>query len=120
MKFAKILPCENLAPYGIVSADSSSHGLGAVLLQEQANGDVKPVFYISRLLSPTEEQYAKIEKGALVFTWACEHFSDFLVGLKSIIEMDHKPLIPLFSTKDLEELPVRVQRFRLQMLRFDF
>ena len=34
--------------------------------------------------------------------------------------MDHKLLIPLFSAKHLEELPVRVQRFRLLMLRFDF
>ena len=34
--------------------------------------------------------------------------------------MDPKPLIPLFSTKHLEELPVRVQRFILWMLRFDF
>ena len=52
----------------IVSADTSSHGLGAVLLQEQVNGDVKPVSYISKLLSPTEEQYAQIEKEALAFT----------------------------------------------------
>ena len=42
-----------------------------------------------------------------------------MVGLKFSIEMDHKPLIHLFCTKHLEELPVRVQRFRLQMLRFD-
>ena len=91
-----------------------------MLLQEQANGDVKPVIYILRLLSPVEEQHAQIEKEALAFTWPCEHFSDFLVGLKFTIEMDHKPLIPLFSTKHLEELPVRVQRFRLQMLRFNF
>ena len=34
--------------------------------------------------------------------------------------MDHKPLIPLFSTKHLEELPARVQRFGLRMLRFNF
>ena len=34
--------------------------------------------------------------------------------------MYHKPSIPLFSTKHLEELPVRVQRFRLRMLIFDF
>ena len=104
----------------IVSADASSHGLGAVLLQEQTNGDVKPVSYISRSLSPTEERYAQIEKEALAFTWACERFSDFLVGLKFNIETDHKPLIALFSTKHLEELPVRVQRFRLRMLIFDF
>ena len=29
----------------------------------------------------------------------------------------YKPLIPLFSTKNLEELPVRVQRYCLQMMR---
>ena len=74
----------------IVSADASSHGLGAVLLQEQANGNIKPVSYISRSLSPTEEQYAHIEKEALAFLWVCERFSDFLVGLKFVIETDHK------------------------------
>ena len=47
-------------------------------------------------------------------------FQDLLVGLRSRIEVDHKPLIPLFSNKRLEELPVRVQRVRFLMLRFDF
>ena len=104
----------------IVSADASSYGLGAVLLQEQENGDIKPISYVSRSMSPTEERYAQIEKEALAFTWACERFSDFLIGLKFTIQTDHKPLIPLFSTKRLEELPIRVQRFRMRMMRFDF
>ena len=43
-----------------------------------------------------------------------------LVGLKFSIETDHKSLIPLFSMKHLEELPVRIQCLRLWMLRFDF
>ena len=55
-----------------VSADASRHGLGVVLLQEQMNGDINLFSYISRLLSPTEEWYAQIEKEALAFTWACE------------------------------------------------
>ena len=38
-----------------VSTDVSSHRLGALLLQEQANKDVKPVSYISRSLFPMEE-----------------------------------------------------------------
>ena len=76
--------------------------------------------YISRLLSPVEERYAQIEKEALAFTWACERFSDFLIGIEFCIQTEHKPLVPLFSTNNLEELPVRVQRFRIRMLRFHF
>ena len=76
--------------------------------------------YISRSMTSTERRYAQIEKEALAFTWACERLSDYLTGLKFQIETDHKPLVPLFSTKNLEELPLRVQRFRLRMMRFSF
>ena len=55
------------------------------------------------------------KKEALAFTWACNGFQTF-GGLKFTTEADHKPLIPLLSTKYLEELPVPVQRFRLRML----
>ena len=100
----------------VVSADASSYGLGAVLLQRQPSGELKPVAYISRSMSPTEQRYAQIEKEALAFTWACERLSDYLLGMKFHIHTDHKPLVPLFSTKHLEELPIRVQRFRLRMM----
>ena len=103
-----------------VSADASSYGLGAVLLQTQKNGERRPVAYVSRSMTPTETRYAQIEKEALALTWACERYSDYLVGLQFNIETDHKPLIPLFSTKLLDELPIRVQRFRMRMMRFDF
>jgi transposase InsO family protein len=36
------------------------------------------------------------------------------------IQTDHKPLVPLFSSKNLEDLPLRVQRFRMRMMRFQF
>ena len=53
----------------------------------------------SRAMSPTEQQYAQIEKKALGMTWASECFADYLIGLKfHIDEMDHKPLVPLLST----------------------
>ena len=102
----------------VVAADASSFGLGAVLQQKQSDGEMKPVAYISRSMTATEQRYAQIEKEALAFTWACERLSDYLLGLKFHIQTDHKPLVPLFSTKNLEELPVRVQRFRLRMIRF--
>ena len=104
----------------IVAADASSFGLGAVLKQRQRTGDLKPVVYISRAMTPTERRYAQIEKEALAFTWATERLSDYLTGLRFHIETDHKPLVPLFSTKNLAELPPRVQRFRLRMMRYSF
>ena len=104
----------------IVSADASSYGLGAVLLQKQENGEFQPVAFISRSMTPTEQRYAQIEKEALAFTWACERLTDYLMGLTFHVQTDHKPLVPLFTTKHLEELPLRVQRFRLRMTRFNF
>jgi hypothetical protein len=104
----------------VFSADSSSFGLGAVLMQRQTSGDLQPVAYISKAMTPTERRYAQIEKEALAFTWACERLSDYLVGMRFHIQTDHKPLVPLFSSKNLEELPLRVQRFRMRMMRFQF
>ena len=103
-----------------VSADASSFGLGAVLIQKNPKGEYKPVAYISRSLTPTEQRYAQIEKEALAFTWACERLSDYLIGLPFHIWTDHKPLVPLFSTKELEQIPIRVQRYRLRMMRFSY
>ena len=105
----------------ILSADASSYGIGAVLLQKQENGELKPVAYKSRALTPTEQRYAQIEKEALAFTWACDSLADYLLGLQFHIQTDHKPLVPLFgSKKNLDELPPRLQRFRLRMMRYSF
>ncbi|UYV67706.1 K02A2.6-like, partial [Cordylochernes scorpioides] len=104
----------------MVSSDASSYGLGAVLKQEGKNGIWRPVAYSSRTMTPTEKRYAQIEKEALAITWACERFQDFLLGKRFRIETDHKPLIPLFSTKELSSLTPRLQRFRMRMMRFGF
>jgi len=56
----------------------------------------------------------------LAVTRACERFRDYLVGLTSHIQTDHKPLVLFFTSKSLDELSVRVQRFRLRLMRFNF
>ena len=77
--------------------------------------------YKSRALSPAEQRYAQIEKEALAFTWASETLSDNLLGLHFHIETDHKPLVPHFGPqKNFNELPLRLQRFRLRMIRYSF
>ena len=41
----------------IVSADASSYGLGVVLQQQQKDGELRPIAFISRSISDTEEIY---------------------------------------------------------------
>ena len=71
-------------------------------------------------MTKTERQYVQIEKEALAVTWACEKFPNFILGRQFEIEIDHKPLAPLLSTKHLDNLPPRVLRFRLRLARFDY
>ena len=102
-----------------ISADASSHGLGAVILQ-QTDDSWKPVAYASRSMSETEKRYAQIEKEALAATWACEKFANLVVGKRFQIETDHKPLVPLLGDKQLDSLPPRILRFRLRLDRFTY
>ena len=76
--------------------------------------------YASRSMSDTEKRYAQIEKEALATTWACEKFSDFILGKRIDIETDHKPLVPLLGMKHLDSLPPRVLRFRLRLDRYNY
>ena len=104
----------------VISADASSYGIGAVLLQEDDNGTRKPLAYASRSMTSTEQRYAQIEKEALATTWACEKFSDYILGKDIAIETDHKPLVPLLGPKCLDELPPRIQRFRMRLMKFSY
>lgn len=71
-----------------VSTDASSYGLGAVILQLEGQ-EWRPVAYASRSLSSVETRYAQVEKEALALTWACERFSDYLLGKTFTIDTDH-------------------------------
>ena len=104
----------------VVSADASSFGVGGVISQKQPDGSWKPIAFASRALTPTEQRYAQIEKEALAVTWSYERFSDYLLGKTFHINTDHKPLVPLLSTKSLDELPIRIQRFKMRLMRYSF
>ena len=103
-----------------IAADASSYGLGGVVLQLQPDNTWRPVSFLSRAMTPTEIRYVQIEKEALALTWACERSWEYIVGKSIYVETDHKPLVPLLSTHTLDQLPPRIQRFRMGMMRFHF
>jgi hypothetical protein len=104
----------------VISSDASMVGLGAVMKQRQSDGTMAPIMFASRSLTPTEQRYATVEKEALAVTFAAEKFNQFLLGKEFHVEVDHKPLVPLLGEKALDQLPIRIQRMRMRLLRFQF
>ena len=96
------------------------YGLGAVLIQKQFDESQRAVVYASRALTPTEQRYAQIEKDALALIWACEWFKEYLLGTTFHLHTNHKPLVPILGSKSLDTLPVRVQRFRMRLMSFQY
>ena len=84
-----------------VSADASSFGLGAVLLQ-QANDNWRPVAYAFQSMTSTERRYAQIEKEALAITWACEKFQTTSLGVDFKLSLTTTPSSP--CSKQLDNL----------------
>jgi len=97
----------------------ASFAMGVALLQKH-EGQWCPVAYASRTLIPAESNYASIEKEALAMCWAAEKFYFYLPGRHFEIETDHCPLLAVMERKELVKLSIRLQRFRLRMLGFDY
>ncbi|ROT76751.1 hypothetical protein C7M84_004650 [Penaeus vannamei] len=99
-----------------VKTDASDVGLGAVLLQEDA--DVKmPVAYASRKLSDAEKKYSVVERECLAVVWATKKFYRYLYGQQFYLETDHRPITYLDSAKTLNGRLMRwaiaLQEFRM-------
>lgn len=65
----------------VVSADESSYGLGAVLLQAQPSGERRALAHASCSPTDTESRYSQAEKETSIVTWAVERFGQFRGGI---------------------------------------
>ena len=97
----------------LIQCDASQSGLGAVLLQ---NG--KPLAYSSRALTPTEKNYAQIEKELLAIVFSVEKWHQYAFGRHVFIQSDHKPLETIFN-KPLSSAPRRLQGMMLRLQGYD-
>ena len=74
-----------------LTCDASQNGLGAAIMQDNI-----PIAYASKALTPTQTNYAQIEKELLAVLFACRKFDDYIYGKSPVIvETDHQPLFCL-------------------------
>ena len=97
----------------VIQTDASADGLGCVLLQ-----DAKPVAYASRKLTSCEKRYSVIEKEFLGIVFALKKFRRLLLFNKCQLFTDHKPIMGMLE-KRLDSLPVRIQKWIVQIQAFD-
>ena len=105
----------------VIMCDASNSGLGATLFQVQSDGTRRLVAAKSRSLTETEQRWSPIEKEALGIAWSCSKFEMYILGHSNVtIETDHKPLVPIFNSKAVNDLTLRIQRQRLRTMKFSF
>ena len=112
-------PCR---PTSLRTDASRLHGLGFILMQKQEDDSWHIVQCGSRFLTETESRYAAVELELLGIVWAVLKCRLFLSGLPLFsIFTDHKPLIPILNSKQLDEIEnPRLQRLRMKILEYSF
>ena len=118
-----LVPLLPLLSLTLVTALSSNYSpcLILVLYEPCALLSCLPSLCTSHAMTSAECNDAQIEKEALALTWSCDRFSHYMLGPAVFtMEKDHKPLVPIFSTKLFHSLPARVLRFHLRLARYHF
>lgn len=93
----------------VLSVDASSTGISAVLLQNNL-----PVAHASKALTKSQKAWAQIEKEMYAIVVGVERFHQYILGKPTLVESDHKPLIPILK-KPITEIPMRLQKMRLRL-----
>ncbi len=90
-------------PY-LLQTDASGRGLGAVLNQEDDEGNQRPVAYFSRKLKDRETRYHGTQLECLALVDAVHHFPVYLSGKKFRVQTDSRALTYLEKFKEQNAL----------------
>ena len=104
----------------LLETDASHEGLGAILSQEQEDGNIRVIAYASRRLKPSEKNaanYSSMKLEMLALKWAvADKFRHYLMGGKFSVTTDNNPLVH-FKTAKVGAIE---QRWAAELAQFDF
>jgi hypothetical protein len=98
-----------------IMCDASDIAVGAILGQRREKL-LHVIYYASYMLNHTQMNYATTEKELLVVVYAFEKFSQYLLGSKVVVYIDHAALKYLFAKQDSKP---RLLRWILLLQEFD-
>ena len=101
----------------ILQTDASDRGIGAVLSQENLEGEEHPIAYFSRKFLPREERYSTVEKECLAIKLGIQAFRVYFLGKPFVIQTDHRSLVWLDR---LKENNARLTRWNLALQPYQF
>ena len=83
--------------------DAYDRGLGAILCQDQPDGQEKPISFASRSLSKAESNYPAHKLEFLALKWAvAKRFHEYLYGNEFTVYMDNNPLTYILTNAKLD------------------
>jgi hypothetical protein len=101
----------------VLDTDASGTALGAVLYQEDTDGSLKPLIFISKTFSKSERNYTTTEQECLAVIYAVNKCRHYIHGRHFVIRTDHQALRWLLS---LKEARGRLARWALRLSEYDF
>ena len=88
--------------------DASTGGLGATLEQEQPDGSIRPIVYISRATLDNEQNWTPMELEAGCVVWSIRPLRRYLFGVYFLVFTDHQCLQQICK---IGETKPRIQRW---------
>ena len=97
--------------------DASTAGLSATLEQEQPDGSIRPIVYISRVTLDNEQNWTPMELEAGCVVWSIRSLRRYLFGLYFLLFTDHQCLQQICK---VGETKPRIQRWMEFLSAYNF
>lgn len=106
----------------VLYTDASPIALGAVLTQQNADGEERIISFAAKSLTPTEQRYSQVQREALGIVYSVEHFFFYLLGRKFTVRTDAMGVAYIFQRQKDEAKKVirRAEGWAMRLAAYDF